>query len=165
MTVDRGREAVAAAEAHAFDGTSVAERMTRDQAHELVDAVVGGAWWRSAGPSVVVTVPRRSARSSSARSASTARSARGSDAVEVRLTDEQLSASTVAHELAHALAGVDHGHDGLYRSAYVDVVSVVAGADARAALADAFARFGLDVASRRWPAPWLAEGDDFVVIP
>lgn len=87
------------------------------------------------------------------------------DTVEVRLTDEQLSAVTVAHELAHALAGVASGHGAFYRSAHVDVTSVVVGADAAGALADSFDRFGLDIAPRRWPAPWLAEGDDFVVLP
>lgn len=161
MTVDVGREAVAAAEAAAFDGTSAGDSIQRDDAHRLVEAVVTGAWWRSAGPSVVVSVPRRSARSSSARAVRSA----VDRAVEVRLTDEQLSPATVAHELAHALAGVAHGHDAVYRSAYVDVTSVVAGAAAGAALADAFVRFGLDVAPRSWPSPWLAEGDDFVVIP
>lgn len=159
MTVDSGREAVNAAEAAAFDGTSAGDPIPRDEAHRLVDAVAAGAWWRSAGPSVVVTVPRRSARSSSARAAV------GAHSVEVRLTDEQLSPATVAHELAHALAGVAHGHDAVYRAAYVDATSVVVGASSSAALADAFARFGLDVAPRRWPAPWLAEGDTFVVIP
>lgn len=159
MTADAGRTAVGAAEAAAFDGTSAAEPMSRAEAHRLVDAVVGGAWWRSVGPPVVVTVPRRSARSSSARS----RVAGG--AVEVRLTDEQLSAATVAHELAHALAGVEHGHDAVYRAAHVDVTALVAGADAGRALADAFAGFGLVVAARRWAAPWLAEGEGFVVVP
>lgn len=159
MTVDAGRTAVSAAEAAAFDGTSAAEPVRRSEAHHLVDAVIGGAWWRSAAPPVVVTIPRRSARSSSARSPA------AGGAVEVRLTDEQLSAATVAHELAHALAGVEHGHDEVYRAAHVDVTSVVVGAAAGRALAASFAQFGLTVAPRRWPAPWLAEGEGFVVVP
>ena len=105
---------------------------------------------------VVASAPRSGTRSSSARH-------RGAD-VDVRLADGQLTLGTIAHELAHALAGIDRGHDARFRAAYVDVVAVVAGAADSAALSDAFAAMGLDVDERCWPAPYRASGEGFVVI-
>jgi hypothetical protein len=75
-----------------------------------------------------------------------------------------LSVATVAHELAHALAGVGHGHDGVFRAAYVDVVTALAGAAPAAALAEAFAAMGIAAAARRWPSPHRIAGDGFVVV-
>jgi hypothetical protein len=84
--------------------------------------------------------------------------------VEIRLTDDQLTTATVAHELAHALAGVDHGHDESFRAAYVDVVAVLAGTGPATALAEAFAAMGIAGGARRWPPPHRAAGDGFVVV-
>lgn len=161
MTVgDAGRAAVAAAEAAAFGGTDVDEPVGRDALGALVSAVADGPWWaRSGAAAVVVTTPRRGTRSSSARLRS------GPGAVEIRLSEDQLTVATAAHELAHALAGVDHGHDAVFRSAYVDVVAVLADAAAAGALTDAFATFGLPVAPRSWPPPFRAEGGGFRMIP
>jgi hypothetical protein len=83
--------------------------------------------------------------------------------VEVTFAEGQLTLATVAHELAHALAGINHGHDAVFRAAFVDVIAVVAGADAADDLAGSFRAMGIDPAVRRWPAPYWACGDDFVV--
>jgi hypothetical protein len=70
----------------------------------------------------------------------------------------------VAHELAHALAGVGRGHDRRFRTAEVDVVAMVVGADAARSLAESFDAFGLDRAERKWPSPWHLDGDGFRVL-
>ena len=153
---DIGREAVAAAEDMAFGGTDLDDPMTRDELECRVGAVVATEWWRGTGPSIRVTRPRVSARSSSARACG--------DGVEVRLTDEQLTLATVAHELAHALAGADHGHDPRFRAAHVDVVALVAGAGAAGSLKAAYNAFELRIGPRRWAAPFRADGDGFRVV-
>ena len=78
------------------------------------------------------------------------------------MSDEQLTIATAAHELAHALAGIDHGHDAP-SAAYVDVVAMVGGASAAGALTEAFEAMGIAMAGRRWPSPYRAEGDGFVI--
>ena len=76
----------------------------------------------------------------------------------------QRDVATLAHELAHALAGVGHGHDARFRAALVDIVVVLAGPGPAAHLADALARFDLAVALRPWPPPARAEGEGFVLL-
>ena len=83
--------------------------------------------------------------------------------VEIRLADGQLTETTVAHELAHALAGVDRGHDERFRAAHVDVTALLCGAAART-LAATYRSFGLAVGDRAWPAPWRADGDTFRIV-
>jgi hypothetical protein len=154
--IDRGRSAVGAAEERAFGGTELDEPIDRRTAEARLADVTGGPWWRRCGPAVIVARPRASARSSSARG--------DTDRVEVQLTEPQLSVATVAHELAHALAGVDHGHDDAFRAAYVDVVAVLAGVGPARALSEAFAAMGIAAGERRWPPPHRAVGDGFLVI-
>lgn len=154
---DRGRAAVAAVEEAAFGGTTADTREDRTELHARLDAVIRGPWWRDCGPAVTVATPRETTRSSSARAAV-------GSGVEIRLADEQLTTATVAHELAHALAGVGHGHDDLFRAAHVDVVALMCGFDVGAALTSAYAAFGLTVGERRWPPPWRVEGDRFRVV-
>lgn len=154
---DRGRAAVAAVEEAAFGGTHADQVVDREVLHELIADVVNGPWWQQCGPAVMVTTPRRSTRSSTARS-------RGADPIEIRLAEEQLTRATVAHELAHALAGVADGHGGLFRAAHIDVCALLCGAEAAAALAEAYPAFGLVVAARPWPAPWRADGDTFRIV-
>jgi hypothetical protein len=149
---------VYAAEEAAFGGTSHAERRPLSDLRALARAVVDGEWWqRAGGPSVVVVAARPPARSSSARGA-------GSNAV-VRLAAEQLDESTLAHELAHALAGIGHGHDERFRAAHVDVVTALAGSAAAAMVVDAYAAFALPVGVRPWPPPPGTAGDRFVILP
>jgi hypothetical protein len=161
---DRGRAAVAAAEEIAFGGTTLDETLDRRRAEQILASVVEGPWWRSCatsgsgrcpGITVRLVAPRADALSSSARD-------RG-DAVELRFADGQLTAGTVAHELAHALAGVARGHDATFRAAYVDVVAVLDGAAGAAALRVAFERVDIAAGERRWPPPYRALGDGFVL--
>jgi len=153
---DRGRAAVAAAEERAFGGTELDEQIDRRTAESRLAEVTAGSWWHGCGPAVSVARPRAGARSSSARGVS--------DRVEIQLTDGQLSVATVAHELAHALAGLAHGHDDAFRAAYVDVVATLAGAGPAAALAEAFVAMGIAAGERRWPSPHRVVGDGFVVV-
>jgi hypothetical protein len=154
---DRGREAVYAAEAAAFGGTTLEEPRRFAELRERANALIAGDWWRRAGggPADVVAA-RPSARSSSARNA--ARTV-------VRLPVGQLDEATLAHELAHVLAGVEHGHDERFRAAHVDVVAVLAGSRHAGALTGSYREFGLALAARTWPPPVRAEGDSFVIVP
>ena len=145
------------AEEAAFGGTTLDAPSTREALSALVHALVAGEWWRHNGPPVHVVAPRRSTRSSTAR--------RCGDGVEIRLAAEQLTTATAAHELAHALAGIDHGHDATFRAAHVDVVAVIGGHDAGVRLTDAYLTFGLAVAQRRWSAPWRLDGNGFRILP
>jgi hypothetical protein len=154
--IDAGQTAVAAAEDRAFGGTPLDEPLDRRFVDDRVAVVTGGAWWQSCGPAVLVSVPPSGTCSSSARSRR--------DRVEIRLADPQLSLATIAHELAHGLAGVDHGHDANFRAAFVDVVTVLAGAEHAAALSEAFVAMGIGAGRRRWPPPYRAAGDGFVVV-
>jgi hypothetical protein len=153
--VDRGRAAVSAAEDMAFGGTGVDVALDRAGADLALATITGGPWWASCGPPVTLAPPRRGTRSSSARARH--------DQVRITFAEGQLTLATVAHELAHALAGVDHGHDGVFRAAYVDVIAVLTGPDSADGLADAFRAMGVDPGARTWPAPYWARGDGFVV--
>ena len=68
--VDRGRAAVAAVEEAAFGGTDADVPIDREVLHGQIADVVQGPWWQACGPPVIVTTPRRSTRSSTARSRS-----------------------------------------------------------------------------------------------
>jgi hypothetical protein len=160
---DRGRAAVAAAEAAAFGGTAAEQATDRAALSARLGAVVAGPWWQACGPAVSVVTPRRSTRSSTARAAF-AVSGDATEPVEIRLADGQLTEATVAHELAHALAGVGHGHDERFRAAHVDVAGVMFGATAAAALYAAYRAFELAVGIRQWPAPWRADGETFRIV-
>jgi hypothetical protein len=149
--------AVAEAEEAAFGGTTLDAPCPREELTARVHELVAGEWWRRNGPPVRVVAPRRSTRSSTAR--------RCGDGVEIRLAAEQLTIATAAHELAHALAGIDHGHDATFRAAHVDVIAVIGGHDAGIRLVDAYLAFGLAVAQRRWSAPWRVDGIGFRVLP
>jgi hypothetical protein len=154
---DRGRAAVYEAEEQAFGGTdldcSVAFAELVRRVHDLVD----GPWWTAAGgPPVDVRPARSDAASSTARD--------GGGVATVRIAGPQCTTATVAHELAHVLAGVAHGHDARFRAAHVDVAAVLGGATAAAQLQAAYREFDLPVAPRPWPVPLKAQGDSFVVV-
>lgn len=147
-----------AAELAAFDGTDLEALRTLEEIRDLVAAVVEGPWWP--GPSVVVRPARSDAGSSSARSRSS-----GDDVI-VRIAATQATHATAAHELAHALAGPDAGHDARFRCAYLDVVLVMTNLEPgrrrgllhQRQLSEAFAAHGLDVGERTWPAADDAAG-------
>jgi hypothetical protein len=157
---DRGRAAVAAVEDAAFGGTDADVPIDREALHSRIADVVDGPWWRACGPPVTVTTPRRSTRSSTARS----RVDEGGEPVEIRLAEDQLTVATVAHELGHALAGVGHGHGEIFRSAHIDVVALLCGAEVSQRLAAAYTAFELAVGTRAWPPPWRADGESFRII-
>ena len=75
----------------------------------------------------------------------------GRHAAVIRLAAGQLDDVTIAHELAHLLAGIDHGHDDRFRAAHLDVVALLAGTGAASMLAEAYAAFGLSAGRRAWP--------------
>lgn len=151
---DGSRAAVYAAEAVAFEGTDLELVVGFQACAGVADLVTSSAWWP--GPSVELRAARSDARSSTAGAiGSRVRS------VIVRLAASQCTVATVAHELAHALAGIEHRHDEIFRRAYLDVVLVATNLTSqsrrhdlhRDQLADAFAAFDLDAGSRTWPAP------------
>ncbi len=153
MDVDRAR--VYAAEVAAFDGTDLEDVIGFARVASLLASVIEGPWW--SGPVVEVRRARRDARSSSTRCPV---SLTGAVAV-IRLADAQSTVATGAHELAHALAGVDAGHGPCFRAAYLDVIAVVTNiepTDRRRSLhvdqlAAAFDDADLSIGTRRWPAP------------
>lgn len=151
--------AVAAAEAAAFGGTGFDAPISRVELQRAFDSLIAQEWWSAcfagAPPSLtLVTPPARTLTS-------TARRREGS--FEIRVADGQLSRATLAHELAHVLAGLGTRHDALFRRAYVDVASVVGDVVTGEWLAAAFDEVALALAWRRWPAPWTARGPGFLL--
>ena len=138
-----------------FGGTDLEDALDRRAAEGALELITAGPWWRSCGPPVTVSAPRGGTRASRARD--------HAGKVAIQLSDEQLNLATVAHELAHALADVGHGHDAVFRAAYVDVVAVLAGPAGAGALAEAFVAMGVEPGDRGWPAPYRAVGDGFVI--
>lgn len=150
--MDGDRTSVYAAEFAAFEGTDLEQLRPFDELSTLAGEVVAGEWWP--GPPVRFQRARVDARSSSTRCADR-------DGATVRLARSQMTVATVAHELAHALAGSAARHDAVFRIAYADVVAVITNTvstDRRRdlhvrQLLDAFDAADLDVGARRWPAP------------
>jgi hypothetical protein len=154
MTPDADRRQVYAAELAAFDGTDLESVVGFDTVRQAIDSVVAGEWW--SGPSVLVKASRGDAHSS------VTRCGPGDGAVpEIRIAPPQATIATGAHELAHALAGVAHGHDRVFRRAHLDVVQAMTNLnriDGRglvhvAQLEGAYSAVSLTVGARAWPAP------------
>ncbi len=148
---DVGRVAVYAAEIAAFAGTDLESVVPLDELIARADLVTAGEWWP--GPPVHVRPARRDASSSSTRC--------HLDGATIRIAADQATPATLAHELAHALAGSERGHDPVFRAAYLDAVAVVTNAvstDRRhevhvEQLAAAFSAARLSVGERRWRTP------------
>ncbi|MGI9646328.1 MAG: hypothetical protein ACR2O6_13560 [Ilumatobacteraceae bacterium] len=148
---DDERAAVYAAEEAAFAGTDLEVVTTLAALVDGVAVVAAGRWW--AGPPITVRAARRDARASTTRCSN--------DGATIRIAADQSTWATLAHELAHALAGSERGHDAVFRAAYLDTVATVTNIDPTdrrhglhvGQLAAAFAAAGLDVAERRWPPP------------
>jgi len=158
---DGGRTAVGAAELASFGGTDLDDQRSIEEVARRAADVVGGLWWRSAGgPPVIVVAARAHGRSSTARWSSRPTSA---SCVEIRLARGQRDIATLAHELAHGLAGIEHGHDGRFRAAEIDVLTVLAGEAQGQSLAACFDSFALAIGPRTWPAPGAVVGDTFVL--
>jgi hypothetical protein len=158
-------EAVYAAEIAAFDGTDLEQVQPFDMIQVILQQVIDGAWW-PAGP-VEVRRTRSDAGSSSTRCTASHLGARAT----ISLAAPQMTVATAAHELAHVLAGLGRGHDGVYRRAYLDTVRVMTNmnpTDRRMGLhveqlSVAFAALGLDVGERLWPAPADGTGSAFAL--
>lgn len=150
--LDRGQ--VYAAELAAFDGTDLEHVVPFEVVERRLRAVIGGAWWP--GGDVSVRPSRSTAHSSVTRCALDAGSV-----AEISIAGPQSTVATAAHELAHALAGVTHGHDARFRRAHVDVVQVMTNLDRLAGrgmlhvdqLRCAYEAAGLEVGERSWVAP------------
>lgn len=127
----------------ALEGTIHDELVPLAELVRRAAEVTGATWWNAA--SVSVRSARVDAESSTARA--------GVRGVEIRLADAQCTLTTLAHELAHALAGVGHGHDERFRRAHVDVVTALAGLEPGEWLAEAYDDLGLAVGTRAWPDP------------
>ena len=156
---DRGREAVYAAEEAAFGGTIHEQPRSLADLQERARTIIDGDWWRQAGGSAVDVVAARStARSSNARR-------EGQHVAVIRLAANQHDDVTIAHELAHVLAGIGHGHDERFRAAHLDLVALLSGPRAASMLAEAYAAFGLSAGRRAWPAPVRGSGPSFVIVP
>ena len=155
---DDGRTAAYAAEDAAFGGTDLDREVELDELRAVAARVTTSDWWGACGgPPVAVDLARAGAHSSSARD--------GGGGVAIRLAAGQRTAGTLAHELAHALAGVAHGHDATFRAAVLDVAAMVAGAPTAAGLADAYEQLAVPAGRRAWPAPVLLTGPGFAVVP
>ncbi len=149
MSVDVGREAVYAAEIAAFEGTSY-ETLTRlDELAPVAQTIVEATWWPH-GP-IQVVAARSDASSSSTRQ-------RGGSAPVIRLAAPQMTPATLVHEFAHVLAGVMHGHDGLFRRAHIDLAGWAFGDEPATWLLDAYAQMALQPRTRNWPTPAVRRG-------
>ena len=152
---DVGRAAVYACELTAFDGTDLEDQRSFVEVERMIRSIAESPWW--SGPVVAV----RRARAGTMSSVAAGSVGRHDAPIEIRLADGQCTIATAAHELAHALAGVEHGHDDVFRRAYLDVVAMgtnVDPLDRRGSihvdqLGEAFDAAGLALAERRWPPP------------
>ena len=159
MAADLDRAQVYAAELAAFDGTDLEQVVDVDRVLAAMRTVTAGEWW----PAGVVTT--KAARSD-ARSSSTRCGIEEGSVASITIAEPQATIATAAHELAHALAGVTHGHDARYRRAHLDVVQVMTNADRIAGrgavhiaqLSNAYAAAGLEIGDRDWPEPPPAGG-------
>ncbi|HEU4842077.1 MAG TPA: hypothetical protein VFT09_11560 [Ilumatobacteraceae bacterium] len=159
---DEGRAAAYAAEEAAVGGTELDAGRPLDELVALADRLTAGEWWRAAGgPDVTVTAARAGACSSTARG----RGRPGPPDVAVHLAAGQHTVATLAHELAHALAGIGHGHDATFRVAHVDVAALLGGRSAADRLGAAYGELGVPVGRRRWPSPVWVTGIGFEVVP
>lgn len=146
-----------AAEEAAFGGTGADAPLPWSELVTRGRAMTAGPWWAAAmGPVVELRATRAHARTSSAIDST------ASGDVMIRISAEQRTVATLAHELAHALAGVASGHGERFRAAHVDVVTALAGDQLAAHLHAAYHGFGLVVGERSWPAPTVASGAGFV---
>ena len=158
-TNDRERAQVYAAELAAFDGTDLEAVVGIDAVAEAVRSVARADWWPHGD--IAVREMRADARSSVTRCSSD-----DGSVVDIGIARPQATIATGAHELAHALAGVAHGHDAVFRRAHLDVVQAITNLDrlrGRGAvhveqLVHAYAAAGLVVGERTWTPPPTSGG-------
>ena len=142
--VDGDRAQVYAAELAAFAGTGFEVSVALDRLVVLAHRLFATPWWPCG--TTVIRAARTDARSSTTRWG-------GGSAPVIRLAEPQLTMATLAHELAHVLAGSGHGHDATFRRAHLDVVGELLGDVQMEWLAEAYRLHGLGIGARTWPAP------------
>lgn len=153
-SADRERAQVYAAELAAFDGTDLEAVVGFEVVVDAVRSVVGARWWPH--DEITVREMRSDAKSSVTRCAGD-----GEVTIDIGIAGPQATIATGAHELAHALAGVGHGHDDVFRRAHLDVVQAITNRDRLTAqgavhveqLARAYEAAGLTVGKRTWTPP------------
>ncbi|MBS1848213.1 MAG: hypothetical protein JST73_08030 [Actinobacteria bacterium] len=151
MTRDGDRAAVYGAEDLVFAETLFAEPLGASGVTGLAAALRADDWWRSNGVAFEVVPARRESDHSSARLAR-----HPGDIAQIRLAIHAEDAATLAHEAAHLVAsihGADSAHGDVFRSAEIDVVTVLCGTSAADRLARSFAAARLGCAPRAWTAP------------
>ena len=103
---DVGRAAVYACELAAFDGTDLEDERSFEEVERFIRSIAAGPWW---------TGPVGDGSPGSCRHGVVRRGGfgRATPAHRSRSVSPTANApfATAAHELAHALAGVEHGHD------------------------------------------------------
>jgi len=157
--------ALYAAELAAFDGTDLEQLQPFAMIQSTLQQVIAGSWW----PAGHVEV--RPARSDAASSSTRCAAGKAETRATISLAARQLTVATAAHELAHVLAGPAHGHDAVYRRAYLDVVLVMTNVDPTdrrmglhvRQLGAAFAAAGLAVGERTWSPPAEETGSAFAL--
>ena len=142
--VDNDRAQVYAAEAAAFEGTTIEVLTSFADLQQASLRVLSADWW----PVGVTWLERARVDARS----STTRWDEGR-VPRIRIARGQQTLGTLSHELAHLLAGSGAGHGTVFRRAHVDVVLVLIGGDAAQWLAAAYRSFGLALGPRRWPEP------------
>lgn len=156
MTGDGDRAQVYAAELAAFDGTDLERVVGTEAVAKTIARIVDDPWWP--GGAVTVRRMRTDARSSATRCLA---GGGGGGPVDIGVAETQATLATAAHELAHALAGVAHGHDATFRRAHLDVVLMMTNVDRVSGrgtlhadqLRDSYVAAGLVVGERSWPEP------------
>ncbi len=143
---DGDRQRVYDAEDGAFLDTAYAERLGERGCRWLVDRLVATPWWAATGGAT----PRlRAARADSTRSTTVV----GADRPEVRIGPGMDQPHVLSHELAHLLATPEAAHGPLFRTAHVDVATVLLGRHGADRLTVHYRRADLALAGRPWPAP------------
>ncbi|HET8930432.1 MAG TPA: hypothetical protein VFN21_07235 [Acidimicrobiales bacterium] len=151
MTRDAMRSAVYAVEHSVFAETLFSDPVGAAGMLDLAGLVADSGWWQRNGTTFEIAPTRREAQHSSA----TAEPAGGGPA-QIRISVHQEDAATLAHELAHLLAG-SHGatppHGPTFIAAELDVVSLVCGTIAARRMSRAFSEAGIAASARTWEPP------------
>lgn len=148
MTRDADRQRVYDAEDLVFDETLFTEPLGATGVVDLARLVNADRWWVDNGVPFTVSPARRESLHSSAFVAG--------DVARIRLSIHQEDAATLAHELAHLLAGRHDGgtgHGPLFRAAQLDTVTLVCGTKTAARLGRAYADAALPWSLRCWQDP------------
>ncbi|MHB1785912.1 MAG: hypothetical protein ACYCS7_07145 [Acidimicrobiales bacterium] len=150
MPRDSDRARVYRAEEHAFEHTLYDQDLGPPGLVALARSLFTHPWWQSCVPTSPALVPARADSCASM-------AVMALDREEIRVAPGQENARVLAHEAAHLLAwtyfAAAPGHGREFRTAHLDVAWVLNGSMAADMLAQAYAREGLALVPRSWPAP------------